>query len=115
MVDIRDQYGFGSNVYPKILAVGHNILKDHCCSENLHPKKKKTKSHNNKTARNEMKGEQDTGIMYSQQSVTPGDDGTVYPTIKCHGCNSHGHYLSNRPDSSGKPNLNLKEESEDKE
>ena len=41
MVDIRDQYGYGIDVYPKTPALGHDILEDYAKSRKLSPKKKK--------------------------------------------------------------------------
>ena len=43
LIDIRDQYGFGSDVYPKTLAAGHDMLEDYASSRKLHTKKKKAK------------------------------------------------------------------------
>lgn len=43
MTDIRDQYGYGIDVYSKTLASGHNMLEDYARSRRLCPKKKKTK------------------------------------------------------------------------
>ena len=40
LVDIRDQYGFGSDVYPKTLAAGHDMLEDYARSRRLYTKKK---------------------------------------------------------------------------
>ena len=38
MVDIRDQHGFGQDMYPENLASAHNMLKDYARSRNLQPK-----------------------------------------------------------------------------
>lgn len=75
--------------------------------------RRRTKSTNDKTARNDKEGEQGTEVMYPQETLTPGDDGKLHPTIKYHCCKKHGHYLSNFPGGGDKQNLNLKEESED--
>jgi len=86
MVDIKDEYCFGSDVYPRALASGHDMLEDYARSRNLYAKKKKTKGTPDKAPRDDnKKNKQDAGVMYSQESLRPGDDGKVYPTIKCHG------------------------------
>ena len=41
MVDIRDQHGFGADVYPKTLASGHDMLEDYTRIRNILPVKKK--------------------------------------------------------------------------
>ena len=65
MVDIRDQFGFGSDIYPKTLTAGHDMLEDYARSRNLNPKKKNLKTNNEKETRDDKKGKQDTGVIYS--------------------------------------------------
>ena len=92
------------------------MLEDYTRSRNLHTKKKKTKTPTNKKGtREDKKGDHDTGLMYSQETFTPGDNGKVHPNIKCNDCDKYGHYLLNCSDGGGKQNLILKEESEDEE
>jgi len=43
MTDIRDQYGYGIDVYPKILTASHDLLEDYARIRKLYPKKKKQK------------------------------------------------------------------------
>ena len=40
MTDIRDQHGYGIDVYPKTLSSGHDILEDYARSRKLLPEKK---------------------------------------------------------------------------
>ena len=40
LMDIRDQHGYGINVYPKSLAADHNMIEDYARSRGLYPKKK---------------------------------------------------------------------------
>merc|ERR1740124_389558 len=49
LVDIRDQFGFGTDVYPKILAAGHDMLEDYARSRILYPKKMKPKNSHDKS------------------------------------------------------------------
>ena len=116
MVDIRDQYGFGSDVYPRKLALGHDMLEDYARSRNFYAKMKKTKGPSDKAPLDDIKkDEQDTGVMYSHETLVPGNNGKVHPTIKCHGCGKHGHCLTNCPEDNGNQHLNLKSGSDDKE
>ena len=43
MTGVRDQYGYGQEVYPKLLAAGHDMLEDYVRYRKLYTKKKKTK------------------------------------------------------------------------
>ena len=90
MVDIRDQHGFGADVYPKTLAAGHDILEDYARSRKLLPVKKKQKNGLAKTKDPKKEGsdkDADTGVMYLQETVVPGTNGKSFPGIKCRGCN----------------------------
>ena len=75
MVDIRDLYGFGSNVYPKTLAAGHDMLEYYARSRKLYTKKKKPNAPSEKIAGDTKKSKQDTGVMYSQETLVPGTNG----------------------------------------
>ena len=44
MTDIRDQYVYGIDVYPKTLAPGYDMLEGYARSRRLYPKEKKTKN-----------------------------------------------------------------------
>jgi len=62
------------------------MLEDYTRSRNLYAEKRKTKGTPDKAPRDDnKKNEQNTGVMYSQKALTPGDNGKAYPTIKCHG------------------------------
>ena len=43
MTGLRDQYGYGIDIYPKILSSGHDMLEDYARSRRVYLKKKKTK------------------------------------------------------------------------
>ena len=45
--------------------------------------------------------------MYAQEKLFPGTNGKTQPTVKCHGCNKHGHYISHCPEENGQQNLNI--------
>ena len=116
LVDIRDQHGFGANVYPKTLAAGHDMLEDYARSRNLLPAKKKQKNPLLKTGdadKEEIDKDDDTGVMYTQDTVVPGTNEKSHPGIKCHGCGRYGHYLSHCPDADGQKNLIVEEKSKE--
>jgi len=48
MISIRDQFGYGIDVYPKPLASGHNMLGDYVRSRRVYPKKKMLKISDNR-------------------------------------------------------------------
>jgi len=48
MTNIRDQFGYGIDVYPKSLAAAHNMLEDYARSRKLYPKRNKLKEGDDK-------------------------------------------------------------------
>ena len=115
MTNIRDQHGYGIDVYPKILASAHGMLKDYVRSRKLFPIKKKQKTNGGKlkdSGNDKEKIESDTGVMYSQDDVVPGTNGKVYAQVKCHECQKFGHYKSHCPEAEGVQNLNIDGEQE---
>ena len=93
--DIRDQFGYGVDVYPKPLASGHDMLEDYARIRRLYPKKKKLKTLDEKA------NEGTTGAMYAQEEVVPGTNGKVHATVQCHNCHKFGHYILHCPEENG--------------
>ena len=87
MTDIRDQHGYGIDVYPKTLASGHDMLEDYARSRKLFPTKKNPKGGIGKpkdTKKEDGEKESDTGVMYAQDNAIPGTNGKTYPGVTCH-------------------------------
>ena len=112
MTNIRDQFGYGIDVYPKTLASGHDMLEDYARSRRLYSKKKKLNISDERTNREKEKraNEDATGAMYAQEEVVPGTNGKDHASIQCHSCQKFGHYLSHCPEENGQQNMNVEEE-----
>ena len=94
---IRDQHGYGMDVYPKTLASGYDMLENCARNRKLFPTKRKPKINAEKlrdTEKKDVEKESDTGVMYSQDGIVPGTNDKVYSQIKCHGCGEFGNSLS---------------------
>ena len=118
MTDIRDQHGYGIDVYPKILAAGHDMLEDYARSRKLFLAKKKPKSTQKKfrdPKKEDINKESDTGVMYSQDGGVPGTNKNVYLQIKCRGYGAFGHHLSHCPETERQQNLNVESEEPNEE
>lgn len=74
MIDIRDQYGYVINVYPKTLASGHDMLEYYVRSRKIYPKKNKVKTSEDKN-KDRKPNDESTGAMYNQEDLTPGTNG----------------------------------------
>lgn len=97
LTDIRDQHGYGSDVYPKKSAA-HNMLEDFARSRNLVPRKKskfpRRSAYGGKNGdKNEIKG-----MMYNLESFVPGTNGRIFKTIQYCGCRNWGHYVAQCPE-----------------
>ena len=68
ITDIRDQYGYGIDVYPKTLAAAHDMLEDFARSRQLYPKKETLTMKGRYTDG----GRSVNGMMYSQLELVPG-------------------------------------------
>jgi len=104
MTDIRDQFGYGIDVYPKNLTPGHTMLEDYAQSRKLYPKKKKAKMPEDKhrdKLKDKKSNEESTGMMHIQEELVPGTSGKTHASIKCHNCEKFGHCASHCPDDNG--------------
>jgi len=75
MTDIRDQYVYEIDVYPKTLPVAHDILEDYMRKRKLFPTKKKPKNGKGKLKdpkKEDVEKELDTGVIYSQDDIVSG-------------------------------------------
>jgi len=115
LVDIRDQFGFGIDVYPKTLVVGHAMLEDYVRSRRLYPKRRNSKNSHNKSKPEPKSKESETGVMYAQEKLVPGTNGKFQATVQCHGCEKFGHDLSHCPGDDERENLNVGDEVEREE
>jgi len=78
------------------------MLEDYVRIRKFYPKKEKAKAPSDKpTSKPKIKAEQDTGVMYSQETIVAGTNGKIYANIKCHRCDKYGHYFSHCPDENG--------------
>ena len=78
-------------------------------------KRLKPQHNSNKNRGDGVLKEANTGLMYSQEELTPGTNGRMYDHIKCRGCDKYGHYLSHCPEVKEQQNLNVKDESDKEE
>jgi len=100
MTDIRDQYSYGIDVYPKMLASAHSMLEDYVRSRKVFPKNKKTPEDEEYMYRRRVdaiKNDEDTGAMYTQDNLIAGTNNRLHASIKCCGCQKYGPYLSHCP------------------
>ena len=97
MTDIRDQYGYVVDVYPKTLVSDHNMLEDYARSRKIYPKKKKTTT-NEGIFRDKYPGDNRKGsvpgIIHAHEEIVPGTNVRTCNTVKCHDCSKYGHYSS---------------------
>ena len=94
LTDIRDQHGYGQDVYPKTLAAAHNMLEDYARTRKLAPKKKDGR----KTGPGGGKTRNLNGQMYNQLEYVAGTNGKIYRSVQCHGCHNWGHYVKHCPE-----------------
>jgi len=113
ITDIRDQYGYGINVYPKTLANAHNILEDYARSRKLFPKNKKTPEDKEDTYRRRVdviEKDEDTRVMYTQDNLIVGINDRLHASIKRRRCKKYGHYLSHCSEMEEQQNLSVNRE-----
>ena len=106
LTNIRDQHGYGHDVYPKTLAAAHNMLEYYYRSRKLDVKSN-LKS-NKKRVGKEVKG------MFNQTELVAGTNGKIYKTVQCRFCQDWGHYQSHCP-KVGQQHMNMENEEEDDE
>ena len=107
LTDIRDQYGYGHDVYPKTLAAAHNMIEDYTRSRRLNTR-------GNPKSRDKKYGKGIKGLMFNQTDLVSGTNGKLYKNVQCHGCNKWGHYVSHCPEA-GQQHMHVKQEKQDKE
>ena len=113
MTDIRDQYNYGIDAYPKTLASAHNMLEDYARSRKLLPKNKKTPEDEEYTYRRRLdviKKDENTDIIYTHDNLIAGTNDRLHASIKYRGCQEYGHYLSYCPEMEEKQHLNVNQE-----
>jgi len=85
MTDIRDQYGYGIDVYPKTLASAHDMLEDYARSRSFFPKKKKFQGGREETYQRRVdiiEKDEDTGVVYTQDNLIAGTNDRMHTSIK---------------------------------
>ena len=103
MVNIRDQYAFGMDVYPKTLDAAYELIENHSSSDTkvtddttTHQQQTGKGNQGGRGSNNRRRSDRDkvvAGMQYAQEEdMVRGSDGRLKNMITCFTCEKKGHY-----------------------
>jgi len=99
MINIREQFAFKIDVYPKTLNEAYDLLEARG-EYTSKPKSNNNNSQQHNNNNNNYDREVSTGLQYAQDTdePVPGTDGRIIAHIKCYACNRKGHFADFCPE-----------------